>query len=225
MAFNEEQNGAMEAEVHVGVASWVSARLLFAPQEVRMTKRLLLLAAVAFLVPQFALAGSVTYSTTGAFSSTGTGSSGNMSVTFTGVGSTTITTPDPTAPLGTFAIGTMTCLKIVCTYTDNLTITITQTAPSGGTGSLTAMVNGTLFVTFTPKTATITWAFDAPGYTDIGGVVYVGNNGTSTGASGAVTATVGGPLFVTEPNARLLLGLGTLGVMGLALVSRKMING
>jgi hypothetical protein len=57
----------------------------------------------------------------------------------------------------------------------------------------------------------------------INGVTYAALPG-STAVSNQVLAIVVGTPGVPEPKAELLLGLGSMGLMGLALVSRKMIN-
>src|SRR5438132_2285322 len=141
-----------------------------------MTKKVLLLAA-AFLVPQLAFAGNVSYSTSGAFSSSLTATSSSMPVTFIPSGPQTI----PAGPglLGSFAIGTFpNCTtKPNCTVTDTLTITITQTAPTGGVGALTATVTG--LVAFSSKTGVVTLSFTGATVT-IGGVTYVRLPGTGT---------------------------------------------
>jgi hypothetical protein len=188
-----------------------------------MTKKIFLFAtiAAALLVPQLALAGTVTYTTSGTFSSSGTSSSGKMPVTFIGT-SQTVTTPDLNALLGSFSVGTFgTCHNAICTKTDKLTLTIVQTAPSGGSGTLKATVSG--LVIFNQTAGTVTWSFD-PLHTTvvINGVTYAGLPGT-TALSNDVRAIIVGP-GVPEPQAGLLLGLGSVGLMGLAFASRKMIN-
>jgi hypothetical protein len=190
-----------------------------------MAKRLILLAAVAFLIPQLAVAATVTYSTTGVFSSSGTSASSTMPLTFTGAPITTVTTPALGSLIGTLAIGSFpSCPTIVCTSSDTLTITISQTVPSVGTGTVTASVSGV--VTFHQTHGTVSWSFVpvTNGIANIGGVIYVANPGSTTTSTGTITADIFGPIFVPEPNAMLLLGLGTLGLMGLAMVSRKMIQ-
>jgi hypothetical protein len=185
-----------------------------------MTKKLLMLAAATFLLSSLALAVTVDYSTTGVFSSTGTGSSGTLPVTFTGVSSTSVTTTDPTASLGSFTITTpKKCMTSVCQYTDTLTITITQTAPNSGTGTLKATVTGTFVVKI--DEGVVTWSFTGLGFTDIDGILYIGeDSNSSNGSTGSVTGEI---TTAPEPNAKLLLGLGSFAMMGLATISRKMI--
>jgi hypothetical protein len=189
-----------------------------------MTKNVFLLAAVAaaLLVPQFAVAGTVTYTTTGTFSSSGTNTSGKMPVTFTGT-TQTVTTPDLNALLGSFSVGTFgQCHHSLCTKSDHFTLHIAQSAPSPGSGNLTATVTG--FVVFNQTTGTVQWTFDPLGTTVvINGVTYTGLPGVST-LSTDVRGIITGGAAVPEPKAGLLLGLGSVGLMGLAFASRKMIN-
>jgi hypothetical protein len=181
-----------------------------------MTKKLVLLGAAALLLSQLAVAGTVTYTTSGTFSSSSTSTSAVMPVTFNGT-TQTISTPTIAAILGSFSIGTFgKCKKSLCTTTDDLTLTITQ-----GThfGNLTATVEGD--VTFNSKTGVVSWVFTPPATVFIHGVTYKGlpgNSDAGTTVFGIVTGTV------PEPNARLLLGLGTFGLMGLTLVSRKLLT-
>ena len=182
-----------------------------------MTKKLVLLAAIAMVFSQLAVAGTVTYTTSGTFTSSGTSTSAAMPVTFIGT-TQTVSTPDVLANFGSFSVGTFAkCKKAACTSTDDFTLTFTQ---GKGSGSLTATVEGD--VTFNKKTGVVSWAFTPFGGTvTINGVTYKGypgNSGVSNTVFGEVTGNV------PEPNARLLLGLGTFGLMGLTLVSRKMLT-
>lgn len=185
-----------------------------------MTKSpLLLAAAVAFLVPQLAVAGSVTYTTSGQFSSSGSATSSILPVTFNST-SQTIATPDAAALFGTFTLGKFAKCKKgkFCTTSDDLTLKISQSG--GGNGNLTASVTGV--VAFNSSTGALTWVFSTASVT-INGVTYVGYPGNS--ALGLqILGLVSGTPGVPEPNAQLLLGLGTMGLMGLASLSRKVTN-
>ena len=181
-----------------------------------MTKNVLLLAAVTLLVPSLAVAGTVTYTTTGTFTSSGTSTSALMAVTFTGT-TQTVNTPELSAVLGSFTHGSFDKCKSkgFCTTTDKFTLTITQ---GPGKGNLDATVTG--LVAFNSKSGQITWVFDTLSV-NINGVTYVGYPG-NTAAGPTVYGGVSGS--VPEPNAQLLLGLGSVGLMGLAFASRKMIG-
>jgi hypothetical protein len=185
-----------------------------------MTKNTLLLAAaVALLVPQLAVAGSVTYTTSGKFSSSGSATSSILPVTFNPT-SQTIATPDATALFGTFSLGKFAKCKKghVCTTSDDLTLKISQSG--GGSGNLSATVTG--IVAFNSSTGALTWTFSSATVT-INGVTYVGYPGNS-GAGLKILGLVSGTPSVPEPNAQLLLGLGTMGLMGIAFLSRKVTN-
>jgi hypothetical protein len=134
------------------------------------------------------------------------------------------TVPAGPGLLGSFTIGDFSKCGTVpkCTTTDTLTITIVQTAPTGGSGNLTATVTGQ--VAFNSKTGQVSWNFTGATVT-IGGVTYDALDGSGTKKlPGEIDAFIFGPALVPEPNAQLLLGLGGLGLIGLATVSRKMIN-
>jgi hypothetical protein len=183
-------------------------------------KKMFLLAAVpALILSQLAFAGTVSYTTSGTFSSSSSATSANMPVTFTGT-SQTVTTPDLTALLGSFSLGTFgKChTKPACTPTDTLTLKITQSG--GGSGNLTATVNG--LVALNKTTGVLSWIFTGASVT-INGVTYIGLPGNSL-ASLNVQGIILGNVSTPEPNAGLLLGLGSLGLMGFAFASRKMIN-
>jgi hypothetical protein len=184
-----------------------------------MTKRMVLLAGIALVLSQLAVAGTVTYTTTGTFSSSSSATSALMPVTFLST-TQTITTPDAAAVLGSFSLGTFakcTKTKPFCTTTDDFSLKITQ---SGGQfGKLTATVSGD--VIFNTKSGALSWVFNAPATVTINGVSYLGLPGNSVAGLTVFGLVTGN---VPEPNARLLLGLGTFGLMGLTLVSRKMLT-
>jgi len=181
-----------------------------------MTRNVLLLAAVTLLVPSLAVAGTVTYTTTGTFLSSGTNISATIPVTFQGT-TQTITTPKLDAVFGSFTAGSFGKCKSkgFCTTTDKFTLTITQ---GPGKGNLDATVTG--LVAFNSSSGQITWVFSTVSV-NINGVTYVGYPG-NTAAGPTVYGAVSGT--VPEPNAQLLLGLGSVGLMGLAFASRKMIG-
>ncbi len=188
-----------------------------------MIRRMVLIAAFASLLPCLAMAGSVTFMTTGVFGSSGTNASSQFpTLTFAGVG-TTVNAP----PLGINTIfGTFSfrgCNK--CTGSDPFTLHIDQSVPSSGSGD----IDVTLVGLFTPKQKSLDLVF-ATAVVTVGTVTYqipfhesINIGSKKSPAQTSLNGIVRN-IAVPEPDARLLLGLGTLGLMGLTLVSRKMIN-
>ncbi len=185
-----------------------------------MMRKVVLLAAFAALLSCLATASTVTFSTTGSFSWT-TLTQPFPSLTFTGEPSTTVTA---TAPLGDdvifgqFFLGP--CPTKTCTGTETFTLTITQTSPTSGSGPLIGTLTGTVTkkagvvsLTFTTATETIgttTYSIPVPSETI--------NFKNKTTLNGFALSPV------PEPNAKRLLSLGMLGLVGLTLLSRRLIT-
>lgn len=176
-----------------------------------MTRKLTLLAVFVTLLPCLALAGGVSFTTTGSFSNPNL-----FPITFTGVTYTNI--DGGNLSFGTFSLGT--CMKHEkCKGTETFTLHIDQTAPTPGSGELEATLFGhvkmtgrsMLTITFTKATITI------------GSIVYNIPAFTQT-INGMGTTTLNGSVQVPEPAAGLMLGLGVLGLMGFSTVSRKLIS-
>jgi hypothetical protein len=183
-----------------------------------MTKKVVLLAAFAFLLPALAMAGSVNFSTTGAFGP------GTLPVTFTGASYTNVDASGLGTNLsfGTFSVSKCTTFP-ACSTPEKFTLTIAQSAPSSGGGTLEAMITG--FVMFNKKQSNYFIAFTKATVT-IGAVIYTIPLGESLNF-GKNQTSLNGHVFtpgVPEPTANLLLGLGTIALMGFSMVSRKMIN-
>src|SRR5271167_3623043 len=110
-------------------------------------------------------AASVTYSTTGEFLASGTdiSSSGDATITFSGMTNTTVSTPFLSS-LGTFNVAA----SVGGVFSDVFVLTITQTAPSGGSATSATAVDGT--ITGTSSGITLTFV---PSSVVIGSVTYV----------------------------------------------------
>lgn len=109
-----------------------------------------------------------------------------------------------------------------------LTVTVSQTLPGDGMGTATATLHGS-FTHTSGGLLVLLWS--GPVSITAGGVTTVYNPGTSSGAvctSGSclvhLTADIVQTSSVPEPSTGSLLGLGTLGLIGLATVSRKLIS-
>jgi len=181
-----------------------------------MTRKIVLLAAFALLIPGLAMAGNISFSTTGTFSSSGTSTSSLFPMTFTPTSVTNFVGGDLS-----FGLFTVTpCAAATCSGSETFDLKISQTSPSGGTADLVGTISGMvrhngftdLTISFTSNTMMI------------GGILYKipfmhSINFSFTTLNGAV-----GPTGVPEPSAKFLLGMGALGLMGLTTVSRKMIR-
>jgi hypothetical protein len=174
-----------------------------------MTKKVVLLAAL-LLLPSLGLAGTVAYTTLGTVT-------GTVPMTFTGTSQVDSLLPTVSS-LGTFAFN----CSGSCSGTDTFTIFITQSLPGHGTGTLTATLSGILAfdangigtLTFGPATIITAAGLDT---------TYAGINLSFTTNAIPLYAHITQGVHVPEPNAQLLLGLGTFGLLGLAMISLKKI--
>lgn len=174
----------------------------------------LMLAGVAATAP----AETITYSTSGVFTSTSTNviNVGNgMTITFLPLSSNSVTAPPPTfGSLGTFEVSGSPGPSSA--FSDTFTLTITQSAPSGGSGDFTATVSGAVTVNASVATA----VFNTPYSIVLGDVSYTllspslplvppsTNNGDTT-VEAQITTSVPTPASVIAAPA--LLGLMYLG--------------
>jgi hypothetical protein len=183
-----------------------------------MTRKAVLLAAFALLLPALAMAGSVSFSTTGTFGP------GTLPVSFMGTSYTNVDASGLGTNLsfGTFSVGKCNN-NPSCLGTEKFTLHIVQTAPTGGGGDLEAIITG--FVTFHKKQSTYSISFTKALVT-IGVVVYTIPLGETLNF-GTNATTLNGHVLnptVPEPTASLLLGLGTMALMAFSMGWRKMIN-
>src|ERR1035437_5337101 len=173
-----------------------------------MIKKVVLLAAL-LLLPSLALASPVTYTTAGSVM-------GSVPITFTPTSQSVPFTPF-LSPIGSFAFN----CSGSWAGSDTFTITLTQSVPGSGTGAMTATLtgivafnaNGTGALTFGSATV-----ITAAGFA----TTYTGQSFLLTSNYVPLLAEIT-QVHVPEPNAELLLGLGTFGLLGLAMFSRKKI--
>ena len=178
-----------------------------------MTKRVVLLAAFALLVPCLAMANTVSFSTSDTFSNPGL-----FPITFMGNSLPNFVGGD--IAFGMFDVSACPLGK-TCSGTETFTLTITETSPISATADLMGTITGTvlhnghtsLTITFAPSTVMI------------GGTAY-GFPVPTHSINFSFTTLNGNVSFppVPEPTAGFLLGMGALGLMGLTTVSRKMIR-
>jgi PEP-CTERM motif len=178
-----------------------------------MIRRIVLAVAFAVLVPCLAMAGGVSFTTSGTFSNTTL-----FPISFTG---TTVTNFSGSSNLsfGSFNVGK--CPVSSCTGSETFTLTIAESSPISGTATLSGTISGTvlkggnnnLVLNFTTATVTIgstMYSIMFPHSLNFGSTTLNGKIGPGTS--------------VPEPSAQFLLGMGALGLMGLTTVSRKRIN-
>jgi hypothetical protein len=194
-----------------------------------MTKKnLALMVATLLFVLSLSFAAKVKYSTTGSVS-------GASFITYTGVNNVTIPAPPAPPAFVQKAFGT---LNIKCTTSScnsmvgaSLTVTIHETLPGNGSGTVTT---ASLVGVFTSSGGSIGIDWNGPVTitTSVGGMTYQTTYDPvdlfKVCASGTcnvhLMVDVSQQSFVPEPDAALLLRLGMLGLMGLVIVTRKMIS-
>jgi hypothetical protein len=157
----------------------------------------------------------VTYSTTGSFnggpSSITFGSGGNTTtITFTGITGNVNASPTTFGSLGDFQT-TVAGTGATITPGTTFSLVITQTAPSGGTGSFSAVLSGTL--TQNSSTGLVTFSVSS---VNINGVIYQLSNNplplVPPSTNNGITSVQAQITAVPEPATMLLLGTGLAGV-------------
>lgn len=187
-----------------------------------MGMKKMVLAVAIMLLPSMAFATGVTYSTSGTLT-------GASFMTYAGSHKSI---PGNQIPALNQELGDLkvNCDNATCNTLPGatLTVTISQTLPGSGMGNTTATLHGS-FTHTSGGLLVLLWS--GPVSITAGGVTTVYNPGTSSGAvctSGTcnvqLTVDIVQTSEVPEPSSRLLLGLGTLGLMGLATASRKLIS-
>jgi hypothetical protein len=184
-----------------------------------MTAKKMVLVVAMALLPSLAFGSAVTYSTSGSVT-------GASFIVYQGVSNRHI--PANHIPASNVSFGKLkiTCAAASCTPAAGatLTVTISEKLPGVGMGSTSATLAGT----FTTSGGTLTLVWSGPVSITAGGVTTIYTPVTTT--VNCVRGICDEPLRVNisqtttvpEPSAELLLGLGTLGLMGLAAASRKL---
>jgi len=177
-----------------------------------MTKRAVLLIAFAVLIPSLAMAGGVSFSTAGTFSNPSL-----FPITFTPNSATDFVGGN--IAFGMFNVSA--CPVAECKGSETFTLKITETSPVSGTADLVGTISGMVLKSgFTDLTISFTTATVTIG-SNVYNIPFMHSiNFSFTTLNGAVSV----PGEMPEPSAAFLLGMGALGLMGLATVSRKMIS-
>jgi hypothetical protein len=195
----------------------------------------LVLVLLVLLSCSVALASPVKYSTcygttASPCAASGTFSVGTLTAKYTD--SPTVTVPDPIALHGlnrNFGSLAIKCSpSCPSTATASFSVTISQILPGTGSAKVTATLSGTFVIT--NGTVSVEWsgpvAIHAGGFTTIYNPLDTGKtcHAPCTIALKVDITQVAGTVFLPEPSAELLLGLGSLSLMVLATLSRKMIS-
>jgi len=177
-----------------------------------MTRRIVLLVAFALSIPSLAMAHSVSFTTTGTLSNPSL-----FPLTFTGNSVTNFVGGD--LSFGLFNVTA--CAAAKCSGSETFTLQISQTFPAVGTADLVGTITGSVLHNgFTHLTLKFTSSQMLIGTTLYTIPFMHSINFSVTTLNGRAVPLEGIP----EPSAEFLLGMSALGLMGLATVSRKMIN-
>ena len=196
----------------------------------------LVLALLVLLCSSVAFASQVKYSTCFGTTATpclatGTVSAGTLTAKYSHT--TTVTVNDPIALNGlnrNFGTLIITCSgSCPSTATVSFSVTISQTMPGTGHATVTATLTGTFVIS--NNTVAVTWSgpvvIHAGGFTTFYNPIDAGKTCTTLPCNLPLKVDISqlpGTVFLPEPSAELLLGLGSLSLMVLATLSRKMIS-
>ena len=177
-----------------------------------MMRTIVLLAAFVLLIPCLAMAGGISFSTTGTF-----GNPSLFPITFVPTSVTNFVAGD--LSFGLFSVSA--CSSAKCSGSETFTLQISQTSPTAGTADLVGTLTGSVFHNgFTDLTLTF-----SSGSMVIGGTLYrIPFMHSINFSFTTLNGMVGPNGAMPEPSAKFLLGMGALGLMGMATLSRKMIR-
>jgi hypothetical protein len=183
----------------------------------------ILIAAFVFVLSAFASAGTVSFTTSGTFTSTGSSSS-TTGISF--VGATDCATGCAVSgPINYVNLGTFYASTPGSATSDTFTLTITQTSPAGVPTGISATVTGNVKLVGGKLHSKAKVDFTGTTTVTIAGVTYTVTSPDITVSTHLAGSTLNGNIAAPEPSASLLLGLASLGLFGFALVSRgRMVN-
>jgi hypothetical protein len=183
-----------------------------------MMRKIVLLVAFAVLIPCLAMAGGVSYTTSGTFSNP------NLFPTVKFIGTSVTDFVGGNMLFGQFEVGPMSrreCRQSRCRGSEIFTLQIAETLPVSATIDLLGKLSG--HVNRGDRTH-LTIMFYAAKVT-MGSTVYTIPFTRDRINLGWTTLMVNAtPSTVPEPSAEFLLGMAALGLVGLATLSRKMIS-